>query len=69
MIFIVDRIEGDFAVCECKNQQIVDIPVCLLPEGVKEGSKIEYIDNEYKIVDNSDDKERIKNKMNSLFKK
>lgn len=68
MIFIIDRFEGKFAVCECENQQMIDILKTLLPEEAKEGTKVEYKDGKYQIVDNSDDKKRIKNKMNNLFK-
>ena len=36
--YIVDRVEGDFAVCEFDGSTMVNISRTLLPEGTKEGS-------------------------------
>lgn len=33
----IDRFEGDYAVVEMFNRQMVDMPRTLLPEGVQEG--------------------------------
>ena len=35
---IVDRIEGEYAVCETEDKKMIDLPLSLLPEGVKEGN-------------------------------
>ncbi|MBQ9931555.1 MAG: DUF3006 domain-containing protein [Firmicutes bacterium] len=40
MKYIVDRIEADLAVCEDENEEMVNIPLKSLPEGVKEGSVV-----------------------------
>ena len=64
MFFIVDRFENDFAVCE-----MINIPLSELPNGCIEGTKLLYDHNKYTIVDNSSDRERIKNKLNKLFGK
>lgn len=40
MKWIVDRIEGDYAVVELENGKAVDIPLISLPESIKEGTVI-----------------------------
>ena len=40
MKWIVDRIEGDYAVVELENGKAVDIPLISLPEDIKEGAVI-----------------------------
>ena len=64
--FIVDRIEGDKAVLECENGDMVNLELKALP---KEGDVINFQENSYFL--NSDEtkarKEKIKNLMNSLF--
>lgn len=58
MYYIIDRIEGDIAVCEADDMSHVDIPLSLLPENVKEGSILKIgTDNEY-IIDEEAEKER-----------
>lgn len=37
MKLIIDRIEGEFAVCEMENRNMVNIPVIILPEDISEG--------------------------------
>ena len=37
-MLIIDRIEGEFAVCEDEERQMVEIPRGLLPAGAKPGS-------------------------------
>ena len=68
MFYIVDRFEGNYAVCECEDKKMVDIPKSELPQGVKEGSKIEKVSDGYVLVDNSKEKEDIDKKFKSLFK-
>lgn len=65
MKYIVDRIEGEIAVCELPSGLFVDIPVEALPAEVKEGDTIEV-----KIVYGDEEKERderIKKLMDDLF--
>ncbi|MCL1951869.1 MAG: DUF3006 domain-containing protein [Oscillospiraceae bacterium] len=38
MQYIIDRIEGGLAVCEREDSALENIPLCQLPEGVREGS-------------------------------
>lgn len=40
MKWIVDRIDGDYAVVELENGKAVDIPLISLPEDIKEGAVI-----------------------------
>lgn len=37
MIAVIDRFEGDFAVCECEDKTILNINVNKLPKNVCEG--------------------------------
>ena len=68
--FIVDRIEGDKAVLECENGDMVNLELKALPKSIKEGDVINFHENSYFL--NSDEtkarKEKIKNLMNSLLK-
>lgn len=47
--YIVDRIEGDYAVCECEDGTMVNILLKQLPSGVKESSIINLENNLYRI--------------------
>ena len=49
MIYIIDRFEGDIAVCENEDRECVDIHRKHLPENSREGSAID-IDDSGKIV-------------------
>ena len=66
--FIVDRIEGDKAVLECENGDMVNLELKALPKNIK-GDVINFQENSYFL--NSDEtksrKKRLKNLMNSLF--
>lgn len=68
---VVDRIENDFAVVELEDGKFINIPLSELPIEVKEGSVIEFLDNDkYRILED-EEKERRKqnfNALNSLFK-
>lgn len=35
--YCIDRIEGNFAVCENEDGRMVNFPLSLLPDGAKEG--------------------------------
>jgi hypothetical protein len=37
MRIIIDRFEGDHAVCELSEREMVNINKCLIPENAKEG--------------------------------
>ena len=64
MIWIIDRIENNIAVCEIDDTTI-DIPLFALPNGVREGDAVSVlIDKEQ----TENRKENINKLMNSLFK-
>jgi hypothetical protein len=64
MIWIIDRIENNIAVCEVDTKTI-DVPLSALPNGVCEGDVISLtIDKKQ----TDDRKENINKLMNSLFK-
>ena len=67
--FIVDRIEGDKAVLECENGNMVNLELKALPKNIKEGDVIYFQDNFYFLYSDKKKarKEKIKNLMNSLF--
>ena len=67
---VVDRIEGDIAVCENRsNGVMINIQLSKLPGNVREGSVIKYYDGKYRL-DSDEQKnieDRIKDKMDSLW--
>lgn len=68
-MLVIDRFEGDFAVCEDENGEMKNIPIPMLPENAKEGSIIVMINNSY-VVDENETKnrlERIKKLQDSLW--
>ncbi|WP_317853907.1 DUF3006 domain-containing protein [Chakrabartyella piscis] len=69
MKLTIDRLEGNFAVCELENKKMVDIPIGDLPNGIHDGMKLEQTDSEYVILDDSEDRKRIQEKMKRLFGK
>lgn len=62
---IIDRFEGDYAVCETENLEFVNIPKAALPSDAKEGDVISVSIDE---SETDKRKERIEGLMNSLFK-
>ncbi len=61
MRIVIDRIEGEFAVCELENGETVNIPLCVFGEA-KEGDV-------FNIVRDDAEKEERMNKARSLFDK
>lgn len=39
-MYIVDRIEGDYVVCETEDKSFVDLKIDLFPTGVKAGDVV-----------------------------
>lgn len=69
MEVIVDRFEGDFAVCEKKNREMINIPKAKLPPNTKEGDVL-TISGDTITVNPEKRKareERIQNLMNELW--
>lgn len=65
MLFTIDRLEGNYAVCEMEDGKLLNLPKEFLPSGSKEGSKLRI---ELDLEAEEKDRERIKSKMNNLFK-
>jgi nucleoid DNA-binding protein len=67
---VVDRFEGEFAVCEDrKTKQTHNIEISKLPENIKEGNVIKFENGKY-IIDETKEQEisnRIKSKMDNLW--
>lgn len=69
MKVIIDRFEGDYAVCETENKEYINISKSELPQGIKEGDVLNCINDKWCIdtIATKERKEKIKNKLNSLF--
>lgn len=68
MRYTVDRIEGDIAVCEDDNRKMTEIPIKELPEGVKEGMCLAFVEGKgWAVMEEADRSTRIRNKMDSLW--
>ncbi len=70
-IYVVDKIEGDYAVCENRETgEIFDLELSSLPKEINEGTILKLHNNKY-IIDSESKNEienRIKQKMNKLWK-
>lgn len=62
MRFTIDRFEGDFAVVELENREMLDIPKILLPDDSKEGDVL-------LIVHDTGETENRKKRIEDKFKK
>ncbi len=65
---IIDRFEGDYAICE-ENGQLTSIPRNALPQGCYEGAIIQLTEHGYILSNDASRREQMRQKMNSLFKK
>lgn len=70
MRVIIDRFEGDFAVCEKPDRTMLNVNRNLLPSNVKEGDALIIEGDSIKIdsAETSKRKKKIKNLMNDLWK-
>lgn len=70
IIYVIDRFEGNYAVCENREtQEMKNINIYELPEGIKEGDVLRYKNRAY-ILDNDLKQaieERIKEKTQNIF--
>ena len=66
---IIDRFEGVYAVCETEDKRYINILKSELPQGIKEGDVLNCINDKWNIdtATTKERKEKIKNKLNSLF--
>ncbi|MBR5273452.1 MAG: DUF3006 domain-containing protein [Clostridia bacterium] len=60
---VVDRIEGEFAVCEMADESEKALPLSSLPNGVKEGTVLEFKDGTY-VINEKEEKSRRKDTFN-----
>lgn len=70
MKVIIDRFEGEYAVCEKENLEMIDIEKHKLPLGAKEGDVLIFSEGSIKIdeIETRNRKEKIQNLMDSLWK-
>ena len=69
MKLVIDRLEGEYAVCEeCETKEIINLDRTIFPTGIKSGDLVEFIDGIITILPNDEIEERIKEKMNRLWK-
>ncbi|MGJ0846357.1 DUF3006 domain-containing protein [Tissierella praeacuta] len=64
MRFTIDRFEGELAIVELENREIIEIPKVILPMDAKEGDIIIISVDE---KETQDRKKRIQEKFESLF--
>ncbi len=71
MRLIVDRFEGEYAVCEDENKNMVSILKAELPEDAQEGSVLQVNDGSVTVDREETDnrKRRIKGKMDGMWDK
>ncbi|NLM20570.1 MAG: DUF3006 domain-containing protein [Peptococcaceae bacterium] len=53
---IIDRFEGEYAVVEMDDRIMKNIKIEILPQGIKEGTAIKFVNGEWQI-----DRERTEN--------
>lgn len=58
MKVIIDRFEGDFAVCEKEDKTMIDIERSKIPDEAKEGDALLVEDNKI-IIDEEETKKRV----------
>ena len=69
MKYLIDRIEGNIAVCEDYSGKRIEIEKSHLPEEAKEGSAILVSENgDISLVDDSERENRIAEKMKNIWK-
>lgn len=66
MFWVVDRIEGDFAVCENSRRQMKDVPRAELPPGAQPGDVLRHTRAGYLI--DADETSRRKQSIEELTK-
>ena len=69
-IYVIDRFENDFAVCEKNGKKMVNIPISSLPENVKEGVILRFKKGVYTVDETAQiaRQEKIRKLQDELFK-
>lgn len=70
-ILVIDRFEGDCAVCECPDRAMENILRSRLPKGAKEGDAIRLVGGKYVVVaaETGKFKKRIDKLINDVWEK
>lgn len=68
-VLVIDRIEGDIAVCENrKTKKIQNINIADLPQNVEEGTILKWRNGKYEIDTSKEIESRIEQKMKDVWK-
>ena len=68
-VLVVDRIEGDIAVCENrKNGKMQEMNLKDLPEDIEEGTILKWREGKYEIDNSKEIEQRIEQKMKDVWK-
>lgn len=70
--YIVDRIEGNYAVCETEEGKMLPVELAILPQGIEEGDVLSKEANGQFFIDREETqrrRDRMRNLSKSLFKK
>lgn len=69
MKLVVDRLEGEYVVCEIfGTKEIINLDRTIFPAGIKSGDLVEFADGTITPLKNDETRERIKEKMDNLWK-
>lgn len=68
-VLVVDRIEGDIAICENrKTKKMQNIRIADLPQNVEEGNVLKWQNDKYEIDTSKEIENRIEQKMKDVWK-
>lgn len=68
-VLVIDRIEGDIAVCENrKNGKMKNVSLSDLPKNIQEGNVLKWKDGKYEIDTSKEIENRIEQKMKDVWK-
>jgi len=60
MQYIIDRFEGELAVCQRADGVLEDIPLAQLPEGIKEGSVLAFENGAWELDPQAEAERRVR---------
>lgn len=66
---IIDRFEGEDAICEDENKRMITIKRRQLPIDAREGSEILCQNGNFILKDNASERKRLQEKMRGLFQR
>ena len=69
MELVVDRFEGEYAVCqECESKKVVNLPLNMFTAEIRSGDLVSLVDGKITVLPNDKLKEQIKEKISRLWK-